>query len=154
MFTGASSLTLPVRPHRAQDVGLRPFGPPYVPPVPLQEVSSTRGSHVTEWNAINRRQTIKQAIGDSVTLLTPINSRLVWAASAVSEIGELTVDGSISTRYVVGWERDQLRPRVQATSRIETTRDELIIQGELTAFDGQEKVFTRSWNRRIPRQLV
>jgi hypothetical protein len=154
MFTGSSSLRLPVRPRRSQDAGLRPFGPPYVPPIPLQEVSSTRGSHVTEWNAIAKRQTIKQAVGDSVTLLTPINSRLVWKASAVSEIGEMTVDGSIATRYVVGWEREELRPRVEAASRIDMTREELIIQGELTAFDGEEKVFARSWNRRIPRQLV
>jgi hypothetical protein len=154
LFTGKSSLSLPVRPRRPQDASLRPFGPPYVPPVPLQDVSSTRGSHVTQWDAIHKRQTIRQAIGNSVTLLTPIDTRLIWEAGAVSEIGEMTVDGSIATRYVVGWERAELRPRVEATSRIDMSRGEFILQGQLTAFDGDETVFTKSWSRKIPRRLV
>ncbi|HVW68126.1 MAG TPA: CocE/NonD family hydrolase [Steroidobacteraceae bacterium] len=154
LYTGASSLSLPIRPTRPQDAELHPFGPPYVPQVPVQEVSSGRGIHVTEWDAIKKRQTIRQAVGDSVTLVTPINTRLLWKADVTSEIGELDVDGSIATRYVIGWERDRMRPRVEATSRISMTPGDLVVEGELTAFDGEEKVFAKKWQRRIPRKLV
>jgi putative CocE/NonD family hydrolase len=154
LFTGASRLTLPVRPGRAADGQLRPFGPPQVPVVAVQPVSANPGTHVIEWDAVKKRQVIKQDIGDSVVLLPPIQTRLVWKSSSRSEIGETEAAGSIATRYVVGWERDQLRPRVEATSTITTTRAEFLIKGELNAFDGKEKVFTKVWDRRIPRELV
>jgi hypothetical protein len=154
VFTGVSALSVPVRPPRAKDAQLRPFGPAYVPPVPVETVSSSRGSHVTEWDTVRRRQTIRQVIGDSVTLLTPINTRLVWQAGATSEIGDSQVDGSIATRYVVGWEREGMRPRVEATSRISLTRGEFVIEGELKAFDGEERVFSNRWERRIARRWV
>jgi uncharacterized protein len=154
LFTGSSRLTLPVRPERPADRRLRPFGPPQVPVVAVQPVSSNPGSHVIEWDAVNKRQVIKQDIGDSVVLLTPIQTRLVWKASSRSEIGETDAAGSIATRYVIGWERDRMRPRVEARSTITTTAAEFLIRGELNAFDGDEKVFTKVWDRRIPRQLV
>jgi hypothetical protein len=79
---------------------------------------------------------------------------LVWKADVTSEIGELDTDASMATRYVMGWERDQIRPRVEARSRISLTPADLVIEGEITAFDGEEQVFKNQWHRKIPRQLV
>jgi hypothetical protein len=154
VFTGSSRLTLPVRPLRAADANLQPFGPPFVPAVAVRSISSKPGLHVIEWDAVNKKQVIRHEVGDYVDLLTAINTRLIGNSIARSEIGEDSTTGSIATQYVVGWQRGEWSPRVVASSKITTTKSEFVLRGELTAFDGEEKVFTRTWDRKIPRQLV
>jgi hypothetical protein len=60
----------------------------------------------------------------------------------------------IEAKITTGWERDNLRPRLLASSTFTTTKTEFVIVGELTALNGEEKVLTRTWNQKIPRQLV
>jgi uncharacterized protein len=154
LFTGSSHLTLPVRPTRAADANLRPFGPPVVPPIAVRPISSKPGLHLVEWDAVNKRQVIRHEVGDGVVLLTAVNTRLIGKATVRSEIGEDQTTGSIATEYVVGWQRDAWSPRVVGSSKITTTKSDFLMWGELNAYDGEEKVFTRTWDRKIPRQLV
>ena len=154
LFTGASRLTLPVRPLDAGDVHLRPFAPAFVPVAAVQAVSSKPGVHVIEWDAVSGKQTIRHEVGNETALLTDINTRLIASNTMRCEIGEKDTTASIQYQYVLGWERDQWRPRVVASSKVTTARSEFILWGEISAFDGEEKIFTRSWDRRIPRQLV
>jgi uncharacterized protein len=154
VFTGTSHLSLPVRPPRAADDSLHAFGPPFVPPLGIQSISSKPGTHVVEWDAVNRKQLIRHEVGNSVDLLTAVNTRLIGDATSRSEIGEDETTASLETRYVMGWQRDKWNPRVTASSRITTTKSEFLVWGELTAFDGEEQVFTRTWDNKIPRRLV
>jgi putative CocE/NonD family hydrolase len=154
VFTGASSVSLPVRPPRAADATLRPFGPPFVPPLNVQPVSSNPGIHRVEWDAVNRKQVIRHVVGDGTDLLTAINTEILGKSSARSEIADDDASGSIETQYVFGWQRDRWRPRVIATSKITTLKADFLLSGEITAYDGEEKVFTRSWGRKIPRRFV
>jgi hypothetical protein len=71
-----------------------------------------------------------------------------------SEIGDDDTTSSIATEYVMGWQRDRWSPRVVASAKITTTKSDFAMWGELKAFDGDEQVFTRTWDRKIPRQLV
>jgi putative CocE/NonD family hydrolase len=154
VFTGSSRLTLPERPTRAADDQLRPFGPPFVPPVAVQTLSSKPGSTIVEWDGVNKKQVIRHEVGDSVVLLTAINTRLVGNMAMRSEIGDEDTTSSIATDYVMGWQRDPWRPRVVASAKITMTKSDFVMWGKLTAFDGDEQVFTRTWDRKIPRQLV
>jgi uncharacterized protein len=154
LFSGASRLMLPLRPPRAADAKLRPFGPPFVPPVAVEEISSKPGLHRIEWDATEEKQIIRHDVGDSVVLLTDVNTRLVAKNTMRSEIGENATTGSIEYQYSRGWERDRWRPRVIASSKITTTQSEFLLEGAITALDGEEQIFTRTWNRKIPRQLV
>jgi putative CocE/NonD family hydrolase len=154
VFTGSSRLTLPERPTRAADDQLRPFGPPFVPPVAVQTLSSKPGSTIVEWDGVNKKQVIRHEVGDSVVLLTAINTRLVGNMAMRSEIGDEDTTSSIATDYVMGWQRDAWRPRVVASAKITMTKSDFVMWGKLTAFDGDEQVFTRTWDRKILRQLV
>jgi hypothetical protein len=154
LFSGSSSVSLPVRPPRDADAKLRPFGPPFVPPVQVRPVSSNPGIHRIELDAVSRRQVIRHEVGDGALLLTAVDTQILGKSAARSEIAEDDTTGTIETRYVIGWRRDQWQPRVVASSKITTLKPDFLLQGELTAFDGDEKIFTRSWERRIPRQLV
>jgi hypothetical protein len=60
----------------------------------------------------------------------------------------------IEAKITTGWERGNLRPRLLASSTFTTTKTEFVIVGELTALNGEEKVLIRTWNQKIPRQLV
>jgi hypothetical protein len=60
----------------------------------------------------------------------------------------------IEAQITAGWERDDWRPRLLASSTFTTTKEDFVILGELSAFDGDEKVLTRTWDQKIPRQLV
>jgi putative CocE/NonD family hydrolase len=154
VFSGPSRLMLPVRPLRAADRELRPFAPAYVPPVAIQPVTSNPGLHTVEWDAVNKRQVIRHEVGDGTDLLTAVDTRLVGRARVRSEIGEDDTAGSITTQYLIGWERGEWRPRVTATSKITTFPSEFELSGELLALNGEEQVFVRTWKRRIPRRLV
>jgi hypothetical protein len=117
-------------------------------------VSSNPGVHTVEWDAVNKRQVIRHEVGDGTVLLTAVNTRLIGKATVRSEIGEDETTGSITTQYLIGWERDEWSPRVIATSKITTTPSDFVLRGEMTAFNGEEKVFARIWERKIPRRLV
>jgi hypothetical protein len=43
-----------------------------------------------------------------------------------------------------------LNPRVTASSNIMTTKSEFLVWRELSAFDGDEQMFMRVWDHRIP----
>jgi uncharacterized protein len=154
LFTGASKLTLPIRPLDEADAQLRPFAPPFVPAAAVQIVSSKPGMHIIEWDAVNKKQVIRHEVGDGVDLLTDIKTRLVGSSKMRCEIGENDTSGSIEYQYEMGWERERWRPRIVASSKIATSRTEFLLWGEIDAFDGAEKIFTRTWNKKYPRRLV
>jgi uncharacterized protein len=154
LFAGSSRLTLPARPPRAADSALKPFGPPFVPPVALKPVTSNPGLHRVEWDAGARRQTIRHEVGDATVLLTAVNTELIGKTTVRSEIGDYDPTGTISTQYLIGWQRDRWKPRVTGSSKITTLKSDFVLWGELVAYDGDEKIFTRTWERKIPRRFV
>jgi putative CocE/NonD family hydrolase len=154
LFTGASSLTLPVRPQRDEDSLLRPFGAAFVPTMAAQLLDSKPAQHVVEWDALREKQTIRHDVGNGRVLLTEINTQLVGENSMRSEIGEESTDASIEYRYAMGWERDSKRPRVEVYTKVRTTPQTFLLEGTLTAFDGDEVVYRRNWKNTIPRELV
>lgn len=83
-----------------------------------------------------------------------MNTEILGKSAARCEIAEDDAVGSIETRYTVGWQRDRWRPRVVAASKITSLQNDFLLWGEMTAYDGDEKVFTRSWERKIPRRFV
>ncbi len=154
LFTASSSLMLPIRPARAEDNQLRPFGRALVPDVPVQLLDSKPARHVVEWDAARRKQIIRHDVGNGRVLLTKINTRLVGENSMRSEIGDASTDGSIEYQYVMGWEREPWRPRVEVSSKVMLTTQTFVLEGTLTAFDGDERVYSRSWRRTVLRRLV
>ncbi len=154
VFAGSGSLSLPVRPPRAADEKLTPFGPPFVPPVPVRPVTSNPGIHRVEWDAVGRKQVIRHEVGDGTALLTAVNTEISGKSAARCQISEGDTAGSIETQYTFGWQRDRWRPRVVAASKVTTSKSDFLLWGEMTAYDGDEKVFTRTWERQIPRRFV
>jgi putative CocE/NonD family hydrolase len=155
LFSGSSELILPVRRPRPEDDLLKPFGPPFVPPVALERISSEPGSRVVESDTGSQQQLIRYEVGNGVVLVKAVRTRLVGDIKMRYEINDHDpASAVIESNITTGWERDALRPRILASSTFTTTTNEFLIVGELSAFDGEEKVFTRSWQQKIPRRFV
>jgi putative CocE/NonD family hydrolase len=154
LFGGSSELILPVRSPGAQDAQLRPFGPPFVPPVARDVVSSTPGSRVVESDTGSQQQVIRYEVGNGVVLAEAVQTRLIGDIKMRYEIYDNDPTAIIEARVTSGWERDGWRPRLVASSTFTTTKTEFVIHGELSAFDGDDKVLTRTWEQKIARQWV
>ena len=154
LFGGSSELILPVRPPRPQDAQLRPFGPPVVPPVAREVVSSTPGSRVVVSDTGSQQQVIRYEVGNGVVLAEAVQTRLIGDIKMRYEIYDNNPAAIIDARVTSGWERDGWRPRLVAASTFTTTKTEFVLVGELSAFDGDDKVLTRTWERKIPRRWV
>jgi hypothetical protein len=154
VVTALSTLTLPIRPSRPQDELLRPFGPAIVPPLSVETVSSRPGIRVVEWDSVNEKQVIHHEVSNGVVLLKAINTRLIAENKMRSEIREHEAEASIEYTYQLGWERDQWRTRVLASSRVTTTPTTFVIEGSIRASDGEEEVFTRTWTKDVMRRFV
>lgn len=155
VFGGHSSqLQLPVRPPRSQDASLRAFEPPFVPPMAIESIESTPGSRIVEWDTGSQRQVVRYEAGNSVALLKAVNTRLRTDIKMQYTINDKDTAAIMESAVTWGWERDPWLPRIVATSRITTTPREFIVHGEFSAYDGKEKLLTRSWQQSIPRELV
>lgn len=154
MFAGASELILPIRPPRAEDSQLHPFGAPFVPPVEAHTVRSKPGSRVVETDTGSQRQVIRYEVGDHVVLIESLQTRLIGDIKMRYVVSDDDPAAIIESRITTGWERDRWRPRLVASSTFTATRAGFAIVGELAAFDGDEKILTRHWEQKIPRQLV
>jgi putative CocE/NonD family hydrolase len=154
LYTAASELRLPVRPARRDDGLLQPLGAALVPKASAQLLDSRPAQHVVEWDALRETQTIRHDVGNGRVLLMQIKTLLVGENSMRCEIGEVDTAASIEYRYVMGWERDSWRPRVEVYTRVRTLPRTFILEGTLAAFNGTEMVYSGQWDRTIPRELV
>ncbi len=154
VHTGASRVTLPVRPPRAHDAQLPPFGEPVVPEVRVKGVSGKPGSRTISRDVATGRVTIDHNVGNGTALLEAIGTEVSGDTQIRYEIGDDSTDSTVTYRYLIGWARGSYRPTAVATSKTTTTATHYVLEAELTATNGDEPVFSRSWNLKIPRQLA
>ena len=55
---------------------------------------------------------------------------------------------------VISAEHPGWQPRLLTRTAIGCTRDEFLVDADLEAFEGNRRIFSRSWTRRVPRKLV
>jgi len=155
IIAGLSSLTLPTRKANAEDAGVE-FGSP--------ETSPTARRTVIRPGAAHRRVTCDVGTG-----LQHIEVLRDDGHSRIEEIGVETsfhkvlryrahphdptaaraeADYDIRHSHAQGW-----NTRVRTHSAIACTEMDFIVEADLEAFEGDIRIFSRSWTQRIPRDL-
>jgi putative CocE/NonD family hydrolase len=157
---GASTLRLPVRRPRPEDASVR-FGPAETPTPMRYRVRKPGAVHRTVCQDVETGlQTIHvlrddgrgviEAIGVETAFHKELNYRLAphdpasARAEAEYDLVHRHEDGTNS-----GWDT-----RIRTHSAIACTASEFIVEADLEAFEGERRIFSRSWTKRIKRDLV
>ena len=175
LYSGVSTLELPVRPERPEDGQLRAFGPAFEPAHSgltivdaggKEDTGKVSGSRLAGANMSGRKDFIRQIGGSKLTLLNEspeTRFRLNATGTVIStaqreqvEVDDLDpTSAKVEIRRMYGYARgDAWNTRVETTIRLVFTKDEFLLTSELRALEHDEVVFENSWNEKIPRLLV
>ncbi|MSP84095.1 MAG: CocE/NonD family hydrolase [Alphaproteobacteria bacterium] len=153
LTTGISAFVLPVRPARSDDVRFKP-------------AVRSEGEGKTQVRPAVFARTAATDLATGLTTYVVERDDGAWRIAATG----VEVGFRKSTRYTIGeldpgtarhdiefdltFAHDRWRPRILANTAMSATPTHFIVEADLQAFDGTERVFSRTWTRRVPRKLV
>jgi hypothetical protein len=156
VFTGASTLELPVRAPRREDAELRDFPPPQGA-TPLAQTVLRQGG---------TRRLIERDLAAEESVFTRHEDTGTYRIDAI----DLTIDqiktctyrirsdDPLSADITIKWTqklaRGEWRVRTETQTRFRATEKEFLIDATLDAFEGDRRIYTQIWDRRIKRDLV
>jgi hypothetical protein len=155
-ISGSSALVLPVREPRDSDAALPEF----------QEPEAALPTPHTSDLAYQRGRTIRiDADSGEVTVDVSKNrGRFHVQGPDVSYSGagrdcmSILGDDPLSTRheasYRIALEREGWNVRTETRSVMTCTKEEFLISATLDAYEDETRVFTKTWDGRVPRKLV
>jgi hypothetical protein len=156
VYAGPSDLELPVRPPRSEDANLPPFGPPerLKPMATTELVPASRSRKVVRDVAAGTTEVISHR-SRGTNRLEGIGLTLGQSAVDTYRI----VDGdpcsmSGTSRWTVTLDRGDWRVRTQTFLSLGATPTTFLVSATLEAFEDDRRVFSRTWDRAIPRDLV
>ena len=145
-----------MRPPRAEDADLRPFEEPEAaPPWRRTVLAPGKSERRIERDPLRR-----------LTTTTVVNDEGVYRLDAIDlELGQSSVqrysiedDDPTSARVEISWTvtraRGPWRIRTETRTVMTCTRETFEIAATLEAFEADRRVFSRTWDRSIPRDLV
>lgn len=156
VFTGASTLELPVRPPDSADGAF--------PPLPSLETAPPLSTTVFEPGRYER--TVHHDVGQGETTVEWLQDSgryrfddidlTVWTLT--TERYTIRPDDPLSARAEVAWtvrlERADWQVETRTRTALSSTRDHFRLVAALDAVEGDARVFSQSWDRPIPRDLV
>ncbi|MEU9501370.1 CocE/NonD family hydrolase [Streptomyces sp. NPDC048196] len=157
MYEGSSTLTLPVRPVREPDlVPADPFGEPEAAP-PLA---------TTQLTAPEQRWEVKRDLVDYRSELEIVKDRGTVRYEGIGlDVGiraheryTAVADDFTSVRGEAAWttrfRRDDWDVRVETRTVLRCSGTEFHVDATLDGFENDRRVFSRTWNERLPRDLL
>jgi putative CocE/NonD family hydrolase len=163
VHTGKATFTLPVRPPDPADAGLRPLDPP-------EQASSAEWVTITE-DRYDRHAETDPRTGDVVTRTrSGYDEQGRVALSRMEPAGNFESGDAMEIEVRIHPEdpsrarasmmqRSELRRAswsvaVETEVRIACTKSEFLCTARLDAWEGEEQVFHRTWDERVPRRGV
>lgn len=156
VFTGASLLTVPERPSRAEDTTLPAFGEPEgATPPSMTTLAPEHGDSSWRYDDATRTAEMVSAYDSGLERFDAIG---IAAGMRISERYSIVSDDPLAARGSLAWtirrERGDWRIRIEAGIELRCTAEAFLVHQSLAAFEGETCVFEREWNREIARDLV
>jgi len=156
VYTGASTLELPERPPDPADAGLPPLPPAEAPPALRTTVLEPARAARTVHHDLAGDVVTQEALQDSG--LFRLDDIDLTVQTVVTERYDIRPDDPLSARADVAttlrMRRGAWRVETRTRTVLTATREEFRVQASLDAFEGEARVFCRSWNTAVPRDLV
>jgi putative CocE/NonD family hydrolase len=160
LFTRKSFVDLPVRPPHPSDAALRRFPAPQRAAAEITEVRPPALKRIIERNRATDETvyTISSNVDANHPKLVRINAIDLEIGHALLKrfrISEADPDGAQAEVILKTWfRRGAWRTRIETHTRFSSSVDDFVLQGELAAYEGDQIIFTRVWNRRLKRRLL
>ena len=151
-----SRLSLPVRRAKPEDAELRPFAAAESAPPEGRTMLRPGGFERSFAYDVATDTMTYASISDSG--LQRIDAIGLELEEIARKIYRITSDDPLSADNLIHWttrrSRDDWRTRVETRTRMRASGDQFLIDAELDAYEGERRVFSRSWHAEIPRDLV
>ena len=163
LFAGAgSTLELPIRTPRPNDAELDAFADPEAAPA----------SEQTELSPAGFRRTIERDLATNETTHTTFVEGGDFGAAGLARVEaiDLEVGQSLLKRFIIrdddplsaraevklhsAFRRGDWSTRISVRTAFHATKESFEVEGELVAYEGEARIFSRTWNRSVPRDLV
>jgi putative CocE/NonD family hydrolase len=152
----ASWLELPIRPLGAPDGDPRAYGPPEEGPrLADVEVDEIDAYHVIERDVVSGEISLRMNQDGDVTMRFP--DGLVFDErnrDRYTIVERDPLSAEIVAERTLGMSRGAWRVRIETSSRMTSTLSHFRLEDSLRAFEGDERIFERTWDREIPRDHV
>jgi len=156
IMTGSSTVTLPVRPPRGEDAALHDLGEPEGAQASVKTVIQPSRQEWLVNHDLARDVSELKVLFDEGTYHLESSDMIVHAK--VVEKYSFRDDEYDSLRGDMFWERSfergEWRIRTAARTVMTSNDTHFIVRADLDAYEDEVRVYTRSWDRRIPRNLV
>jgi len=153
---GSSRLHLPIRPQRDEDADLRPFDPPEAAPPPNKTLIEPTRQRWTVIRDLARDESVLEVLHDEGTYRLEDIGLEVYAHSV--ERYAFRDDDYLSLRGEAVWtrwfRRGDWEIRTVTRTVLTSNETEFRLRADLDAFEGDSRVYSTSWDERIPRDHV
>ena len=160
LYSGASRLLLPVRPRtaesQAEDRKLRPFPPAAgAPPESRTRLSGGHYSRRLERDLASGASTV---VADVDNGRERLDAHGLESASRYEQRFSVAPNDPLSARsekaYWITLARDGWQVRSETRTVLTATAQDFLVTASLETFEGEQRVFARTWNLKIPRDGV
>ena len=153
----ASSVQLPVREPRPEDDALQPFEEPEVSQ-PLEIEHHSGGGPASPTLTVDRgngRATLSITTHDSVDRLVEADLEVAeWAVDTYSIVEGDPLSAEVRADWTIGLARGDWRTRVETSSVMTADAESFLLTDSVDAYEGNHRLFSRSWTRSIPRDHI
>ena len=160
LYTRGSRLLVPVRPAGNEDARLRPFEEPESAPelatTELQEGTTVKSVASGAAGEIVYRLSTEIA-GDGPALTRIEDTKIEHGHSAVEEFSISESDPLSATAEILHdavFRRDSWSTRVRTRTRMVSDSSDFHLEAELEGFEGDRRVYHRTWSVSVPRECV
>jgi hypothetical protein len=157
LHTAGCRLSLPGRGAKPEDRDLAPFASPACARPPAHTVLRTpwRGRRVVERDVASGGARVVSARDRGMIRLDAIDlTHEGWGEDVHTVRDGDPLSARIATRRRVGYRRGDWSVRIETRMDLTSDRESFRLQADLDAFEGASRVFSRSWDVRIPRDGV
>jgi putative CocE/NonD family hydrolase len=156
LYAGACKLELPERPPREADAAMTPFPEVELAPgVEREQLEPGVSRRVLERDVLTGTTTLRVQEDVGRYRMTKIGLEVgYWTGEALSVRDDDPLSARTEMWRTTEYARPGWRVRTAARTVVTATRDHFLVQGELDAYDGDERVAEKRWDVRIPRDLV
>jgi len=155
VFPEKCRLQLPVRPPRASDRGISFPQPEIASPIAVEQRAVTDHNWHVIYDLANDRHTLHVVDDSGIEHISDADIEYErkteeWYSSVADDFESISAE----VRSVRGLRRGAWRPRVLTRTRLTCTEGHFRLIAELDAFEGEQRICSRNWDRRIPRRGV